>query len=65
MQSKTFYRAVVYGVLLIAALLFLAPMYVMLVTSFKDADQKAHGKPGGLPHIQLVCGASSCAPPES
>ena len=30
-------RGLIYGVLFIAALFFLAPMYVMLDTSFKDA----------------------------
>ena len=35
----SFGRVVVYGVLLVAALFFLAPMYVMLVTSFKDAEE--------------------------
>ncbi len=49
MQSKTFYRVVVYGVLVLAALLFLAPMYVMLVTSFKDADQIRLGNLMSLP----------------
>jgi glucose/mannose transport system permease protein len=49
MQSKTLHRVVVYGVLLIAALLFLAPMYVMLVTSFKDADQIRAGNLMSLP----------------
>ena len=32
-------RALLYFVLLAAALLFLAPLYVMLATSFKDAEQ--------------------------
>ena len=49
MQSKTLHRVVVYGVLLLAALLFLAPMYVMLVTSFKDADQIRAGNLMSLP----------------
>jgi glucose/mannose transport system permease protein len=49
MQSKTLHRFVVYGVLLLAALLFLAPMYVMLVTSFKDADQIRAGNLMSLP----------------
>ena len=49
MQSKTFYRVVVYSVLVLAALLFLAPMYVMLVTSFKDADQIRAGNLMSLP----------------
>ncbi len=49
MQSKTFYRVVVYSVLGLAALLFLAPMYVMLATSFKDADQIRAGNLMSLP----------------
>ncbi len=49
MQSKTFYRVVVYSVLLLAALMFLAPMYVMLATSFKDADQIRAGNLMSLP----------------
>ena len=49
MQNKTFYRVVVYSVLVVAALLFLAPMYVMLVTSFKDADQIRAGNLMSLP----------------
>ena len=49
MQSKTFYRVVVYSVLVLAALLFLAPMYVMLVTAFKDADQIRAGNLMSLP----------------
>ena len=49
MKSQTFYRVVVYSVLGLAALLFLAPMYVMLVTSFKDADQIRAGNLMSLP----------------
>ena len=49
MQSKTFYRVVVYSVLVLAALLFLAPRYVMLVTAFKDADQIRAGNLMSLP----------------
>jgi glucose/mannose transport system permease protein len=40
---------VVYGVLLVAALFFLAPMYVMLVTSFKDANEIRNGNLLSLP----------------
>ena len=36
-------RCLVYGVLLLAALFFLAPLYVMLATSFKDAEQIRSG----------------------
>jgi glucose/mannose transport system permease protein len=49
MKSQTLYRVMVYSVLLLAALLFLAPMYVMLVTSFKDADQIRAGNLMSLP----------------
>ena len=49
MHLKTFHRLVVYGVLATAALLFLAPMYVMLVTAFKDAEQIRAGNLMSLP----------------
>ena len=49
MKTQTFHRLVVYSFLAIAALLFLAPMYVMLVTSFKDADQIRAGNLMSLP----------------
>lgn len=45
----SFGRVVVYGVLLVAALFFLAPMYVMLVTSFKDANEIRSGNLLSLP----------------
>ncbi|MCU0927567.1 MAG: carbohydrate ABC transporter permease [Hydrogenophaga sp.] len=45
----SFGRVVVYGVLLVAALFFLAPMYVMLVTSFKDANEIRNGNLLSLP----------------
>jgi glucose/mannose transport system permease protein len=45
----SFGRIVVYGVLLVAALFFLAPMYVMLVTSFKDANEIRNGNLLSLP----------------
>ncbi len=45
-------RFAVYAVLLLAAAFFLAPLYVMLATSFKDADEIRQGNllslPGGL-----------------
>lgn len=44
-----FGRIIVYGVLLVAALFFLAPLYVMIVTSFKDADQIRSGNLLSLP----------------
>jgi len=43
MIAKHLPRALIYGILLIAALLFLAPLYVMLATSFKDAAQIRSG----------------------
>ena len=43
-------RIAIYGVLLLAAFFFLAPLYVMLVTSFKDADQIRSGNLLSLPH---------------
>ncbi|OIQ72296.1 L-arabinose transport system permease protein AraQ [mine drainage metagenome] len=42
-------RLAVYAVLLVAALFFLAPLYVMLVTSFKDAAQIRSGNLLSLP----------------
>ena len=39
MIAKHVLRALLYTTLLVAALLFLAPVYVMLATSFKDAEQ--------------------------
>jgi len=43
MTTKVISRCLVYGVLLLAALFFLAPLYVMLATSFKDAAQLRTG----------------------
>jgi glucose/mannose transport system permease protein len=42
-------RIAIYGVLLLAAFFFLAPLYVMLVTSFKDAEQIRSGNLLSLP----------------
>lgn len=42
-------RLAVYSVLLVAALFFLVPLYVMLVTSFKDAEQIRSGNLLSLP----------------
>ena len=39
MTAKHLFRALLYAVLLVAALFFLAPFYVMLATSLKDAEQ--------------------------
>jgi len=49
MNAKNLSRLAVYAVLLFAALLFLAPMYVMLATSFKDAEQIRSGNLLSLP----------------
>ena len=49
MTAKTLGRWLVYAVLIAAALLFLAPMYVMLVTSLKDADEIRQGNLLALP----------------
>ena len=48
-KSLTFGRVFTYGLLLVAALFFLAPLYVMIVTSFKDADQLRAGNLLSLP----------------
>lgn len=48
-MTKTLSRWLVYGVLLLAALFFLAPLYVMLATSFKDAAQIRSGNLLSLP----------------
>ncbi len=50
MTAKTLYRALVYAVLLLAALFFLTPLYVMLATSFKDAEQIRSGSLLALPN---------------
>jgi glucose/mannose transport system permease protein len=42
-------RVLLYALLLLAALVFLAPLYVMLVTSFKDAEQIRAGNLLSLP----------------
>jgi glucose/mannose transport system permease protein len=49
MNAKNLSRMAVYAVLLIAALFFLAPLYVMLATSFKDAEQIRSGNLLSLP----------------
>jgi glucose/mannose transport system permease protein len=48
-KSLTFGRVFTYGLLLVAALFFLAPLYVMVVTSLKDADQIRNGNLLSLP----------------
>lgn len=47
--QATLARGAVYTVLLLAAFFFLAPLYVMLVTSFKDADEIRQGNLLSLP----------------
>jgi len=49
MNAKNVSRAAVYAVLLVSALFFLAPLYVMLATSFKDAEQIRSGNLLSLP----------------
>ena len=49
MIAKHLPRVLIYAVLLVAALFFLAPLYVMLVTSFKDAEQIRAGNLLSLP----------------
>jgi glucose/mannose transport system permease protein len=49
MSTKSFVRIVLYAVLLIAALFFLVPLYVMLATSLKDAEQIRAGNLLSLP----------------
>jgi glucose/mannose transport system permease protein len=50
MNTKPLYRWLIYITLLVAALLFLAPMFVMLATSFKDAEQIRAGNLISLPN---------------
>ena len=49
MNAKNLSRLAVYAVLGVAAFFFLAPLYVMLVTSFKDAEQFRAGNLLSLP----------------
>jgi glucose/mannose transport system permease protein len=49
MSTKTLGRWLLYGTLLLAALFFFAPLYVMLATSFKDAEQIRAGNLLSLP----------------
>jgi len=49
MIAKSVFRAMLYAVLLLAALFFLAPLYVMVVTSLKDAEQIRSGNLLSLP----------------
>jgi glucose/mannose transport system permease protein len=49
-------RLVVYGLLSLFALFFLAPLYVMLMTSFKTLDEIRDGNMMSLP------GAPTAAP---
>jgi glucose/mannose transport system permease protein len=50
MNTKNLSRLAVYAVLLLAAFFFLAPLYVMLATSFKDAEQIRSGNLLSLPN---------------
>ncbi|MDO8455738.1 MAG: carbohydrate ABC transporter permease [Burkholderiaceae bacterium] len=49
MIAKSVFRAMLYAVLLLAALFFLAPLYVMVATSLKDAEQIRSGNLLSLP----------------
>jgi len=49
MIAKVLPRAALYGLLLVAAFFFLAPLYVMLATSLKDADEIRSGNLLSLP----------------
>jgi glucose/mannose transport system permease protein len=49
MLAKNLPRILIYGVLLFAAFFFLAPLYVMVATSFKDAEQIRSGNLLSLP----------------
>ena len=49
MNTKALTRGALYATLLLAALFFLAPLYVMLATSFKDAEQIRAGNLLSLP----------------
>ncbi len=49
MTARVLPRIAIYGVLLLAALLFLAPLYVMVSTSFKDAEEIRTGNLLSLP----------------
>ncbi len=49
MNAKFLARTLIYTTLLVAAMLFLAPMVVMLITSFKDAEQIRTGNLMSLP----------------
>jgi len=49
MNAKNLSRVAVYAVLGVAAFFFLAPLYVMLATSFKDAEQIRSGNLLSLP----------------
>ncbi|MCZ4316665.1 carbohydrate ABC transporter permease [Comamonadaceae bacterium G21597-S1] len=49
MSAKALSRFAVYALLLLAAFFFLAPLYVMLATSFKDADEIRSGNLLSLP----------------
>ena len=49
MSANTASRALIYTTLVLAAVLFMAPLYVMLVTSLKDADEIRNGNLLSLP----------------
>ncbi len=47
-------RIVIYGLLLLFAVLFLTPLFVMLVTSFKSLDEIRDGNMLSLPHHPTI-----------
>lgn len=49
MNRLHLHRLVLWGILLLFALWFLAPLYVMVVTSLKDAEQVRSGTLLSLP----------------
>ena len=49
-KNMSLSRVAVYAVLLVAAFFFLAPLYVMVATSLKDAEQIRNGNLLSLPH---------------
>ena len=65
MSARALSRLAVYALLLLAAFFFLAPLYVMLATSFKDADEIRSGNllslPGALkPEAWSLAWSSAC-----
>jgi glucose/mannose transport system permease protein len=49
--QRGFSRGMIYAGLIVAVIFFLLPLYVMVVTSFKDAEQIREGQLLALPHL--------------